>query len=82
MSNFCLENRIKKLTEKINIFRKFAWKNPIFQKFSSKNRNFGDPDARPPQISNQIDAAAILYNSRNSHTNTKMLLRATSNKVV
>src|SRR6218665_3642061 len=35
-----------KLPEKIEIFRKFAW----------KDRNLFDPDPRPPKISNQIDA--------------------------
>jgi len=41
MSSFYLENLIFfKLPEKIEIFRKFAWKNRNFSKICLKNRNF------------------------------------------
>ena len=39
------------MSEKIEIFRKFAWKNRFFGEIVWKNRNFVDPDPRP-QISN------------------------------
>jgi len=68
MANFSLENRnlFVKLHEKVDIFRKFAWKNQILCEIAWKNRHFSEiclekstffyPDPQP-QISNQIDAA-------------------------
>ena len=43
-----------KLPEKIEIFRKFAWKIDFFTRIH-------DPQIHAPQISNQIDAAVIYY---------------------
>ena len=61
MSNFSLENRIFfKLPEKIETFQKLAWKIEFFVKLPDKdrkiseicleNRNFFDPDPRPPDF--------------------------------
>ena len=61
MANFCLEirfflnflkkrNFLVKLSEKVEIFRKFAWKMEILL-----------TRIHAPQISNQIDAADITY---------------------
>src|SRR6218665_190169 len=59
-SEICLEKSksLVKLPEKIEIFRKFA----------CKNRNCFDPDPRPSQISNQIDAAVANLATMNTLT--------------
>ena len=69
MAHFCLKNRFfVKLPERIDIFRKFAWKNriflaklpeeiEIFRKFAWKNQKLLTR-IHDPQISNQIDAGA------------------------
>ena len=58
-----MENRIffKICLEKLKFFVKLPEKIEISRKFAWKNWNSVDPDPRSTQISNQIDAAVAVY---------------------